>query len=110
MGKNGMNCNPWEVWAADVKFEDSPEVKRRPVLILENKQIYAVCLKMTGTEPRCGEYALSNWTSVGLKKQTTVRIGKVLHMTQSDLKYKIGDLSPLDIANIQSILLNGRKQ
>jgi hypothetical protein len=55
-----MNCNPWEVWAADVKFEDSPEVKRRPVLILENKQIYAVCLKMTGTEPRCGEYALSN--------------------------------------------------
>lgn len=103
--KTEMNCKRWEVWAANVKFEDSPVVKSRPVLILADKSIYAVCIKMTGTAPRRGEYALKDWQFVGLTKPTTVRIGKVLHMTAKDLKYKIGDLSPLDIAGIQSILI-----
>lgn len=100
-----MNCNTWEVWAAKVKFEDSPQVKTRPVLILEDKTIYAVCLKMTSAAPRPGEYVLKDWAAVGLKKATTVRIGKVLHLQSSDLNYKIGDLTPIDIANIQAILI-----
>lgn len=100
-----MSYNTWEVWAANVKFEDSAEVKSRPVLILEDKTVYAVCLKMTGTDPRHGEYALKDWAYVGLRKPTTVRINKVLHMLPRDLKYRIGTLSPLDVANIQTMLL-----
>lgn len=100
-----MNCNTWEVWAAKVKYEDSPQVKSRPVLILEDKTVFAVCLKMTGTAPRPGEYRLKDWAGVGLTKPTTVRVGKVLHLQSQDLSYKIGDLSPIDIANIQAILI-----
>lgn len=100
-----MSYNAWEVWAAEVKFEASPQVKSRPVLILEDKVAYAICIKMTGTPPRRGEYALKDWGLVGLKKPTTVRLEKVLNLYPRDLKYKIGDLSPLDIANIQSMLI-----
>ncbi|MDD6308784.1 MAG: type II toxin-antitoxin system PemK/MazF family toxin [Clostridia bacterium] len=99
-----MSYNAWEVWAAEVKFEDSPIVKSRPVLILEDKTTYAICLKMTGTS-RPGDYDLKDWAVVGLKKPTTVRIRKILQLYPHDLKYKIGDLSPLDIANIQSMIV-----
>ena len=99
-----MKCKSWEVWFASVRFEDAPQVaKKRPVLILEDQTAYAVCLKMTGT-PRPGEYTLKDWAVAGLKKETTVRIGKVLHMQDSDLEWKVGSLTPLDIANIQALL------
>lgn len=100
-----MSYNRWDVWAADVKFEDSPKIKSRPVLILEGKAIYVICLKMTGAEPRYGEYKLKDWEYAGLKKPTTIRIKKVLHLYPRDLKYKIGELSPFDIANIETLLL-----
>lgn len=99
-----MNCNAWEVWTAIVKFEDSPEFKKRPVLILEDKTVYAVCLKMTSAPPRVGEYVLKDWSVVGLKKPTTVRVSKILHLQEKDLMYKIGELSARDISNIQSII------
>ena len=100
-----MSYNAWEVWAAKVKFEDSPQVKTRPVLVLQDKIVYAVCLKMTSASPRAGEYALKDWAAVGLKKPTTVRVGKVLHLQPRDMKYKIGDLSPIDIANVQAMFV-----
>lgn len=31
-----MNIKEWEIWWADVMFEDSSEHKRRPVLVLND--------------------------------------------------------------------------
>lgn len=101
-----MNYNRWDVWAANVKFEDSDTIKPRPVLILADRGTHIICLKMTKTAPRRGEYLLREWQFVGLHFPTTVRIGKVLHMQARDLKYRIGTLSPLDMASIQSMLSN----
>lgn len=46
----------WDVYLADVPFEDLPEVKLRPVIILEDSVIVVDCLKMTSQPPRRGEY------------------------------------------------------
>ena len=102
----GMGYNRWEVWAADVKYEESATIKPRPVLVLADRSTHIVCLKMTKTAPQRGEYLLKDWQFVGLRYPTTVRIGKVLHMQAGDLKYKIGSLSPVDMASVQSMLAN----
>lgn len=44
-----MTVKKWEIHWAFVKFEDSDEIKRRPVLIINESRAAIVSLKMTGT-------------------------------------------------------------
>lgn len=105
-----MQINPWEVWYAAVRFEDTPEVKLRPVVVTSANEIVVLALKVTTHPPReCwGEYALQQWEAAGLKKQSTVRIGKRLRLEHKDMRDKVGRLHPLDIINIQRFLAEKR--
>lgn len=95
----------WDVYLAHVKFEDVEGEKVRPVLVLEDGTVFPVeCLKMTSHEPRYGEYALVKWHDVGLRKPTTVRIGKVLLLNDEDFIKRIGRLSSIDIFNLDALL------
>lgn len=40
----------YEIWMANVKFEDSPEVKQRPVMIWNDCAYVIVAYKLTGTD------------------------------------------------------------
>lgn len=101
---------PWEVWLAAVRFEDSPQVKNRPVVVTSSGDVYILALKVTSHDPRggWGEYALQYWQSAGLRKPSTVRIGKRLRLQKSDMVHRIGALHPLDVLNIQSIIAGSR--
>ena len=44
----------WDIYIADVPFEDLPETKLRPVVVLEDSVILIDCLKMTSQAPRQG--------------------------------------------------------
>ncbi len=97
---------PWEVWWAEVYFEDHPEeAKRRPVLVLENQTCIVLSLKITSHPPRMdsfrGEYALQKWHYAGLTKPSTVRISKLLRLQRSDFVDKVGELHPIDIGVIE---------
>lgn len=83
----------YEIWQAKVKFEESDEVKERPVMIW-NSQVFIVAYKMTGTDrgDDKDEYRVKYWREAGLSKPTTIRLRKVLRLTESDLLYKIGEL------------------
>lgn len=96
-----MNCKPWEVWLAKVRFEDSDETKNRPVLIIVvDSKYYRV--KMTGTSPRdFFEVEVSQWKAAGLRKDTTIRTNKISELRESDLIHKLGDLHPVDIAEFR---------
>ena len=104
IGMNTMKCNSWEIWLANVKLEDIDEYKKRPILILDAGIKIAIALKMTSHKPRKNEYVLMDWEAAGLKKETTVRISKYLQIVESDLCYKIGNISPLDKLELQRIL------
>ena len=105
-----MTIKPWEVWFASVRFEDSPEVKKRPVVVTSSGEIFVLALKVTSHAPRnvWGEYALQQWQAAGLKKPSTVRIEKRLRLEYRDMVHKIGRLHPLDIMAIQRILAGSR--
>lgn len=105
-----MRINPWEVWLAAVRFEDSSQVKNRPVIVTSSGDIYVLALKVTSHAPRSdwGEYALRYWQYASLDKPSTVRIGKCLRLQKSDMVHRIGALHPLDVMSIQSIIAGSR--
>lgn len=94
----------WDIYLADVPFEDVPKTKIRPVIILDDSTVLIDCLKMTSQRPRSGEYVLQKWQEAGLLKPTTVRISKRLALNPNLLKKRIGSLHPLDILEIQKYL------
>ena len=83
----------YEIWQARVRFEESAEVKERPVLIW-NDQVFLIAYKMTGTDRGDGqnEYRVRYWKEAGLSKPTSIRLRKVLRLTEEDLLYQIGKL------------------
>lgn len=94
----------WDVCIAEVPFEDLPETKIRPVLILDDTAVIIECLKMTGQPPRAGEYVLKNWKEAGLHKPTVVRISKRLALSRERIRKQIGTLSVVDIAELQKLI------
>ena len=94
----------WDVYMADVPFEDLPESKVRPVVVLDEETKSVDCLKMTSHPPRAGEYALQYWKEAGLLKQTTVRLSKRLELPSEAFRKHIWTLHPVDIVEIEKRL------
>jgi len=100
-----MKCKKWEVWFAKVKFEDSDEIKKRPVLILGEKNGFAISLKITTHTPRYySDYLLKHWTRAGLDKESVVMTSKTLLLNDDDLVQCFGRISEYDMLQIQSIM------
>lgn len=94
----------WEIYLADVPFEDMPQSKVRPVIVLEDSVLVVDCLKMTSQPPRPGEYVLKEWKAAGLLKPTTVRISKRLALKPCLFRKRIGSLQLADILEIEKRL------
>lgn len=92
---------PWDIYIANVPFEDLPQSKPRPVIILADSVLVIDCLKMTSKPPRRGEYVLQKWREAGLLKPTTVRISKRLLLNRNVFLKRIGTLHPIDVLEIQ---------
>lgn len=100
------NFNEYDIFIAYVPFEDLPQEKIRPVLILKEGVYLIDCLKMTSAKTRFGEYELKEWQKAGLDRQTTVRITKCLKLDKTKFIKKIGHLTPIDIMEIQRLLVS----
>ena len=94
----------WDIYLANVPFEDLPQSKRRPVIILDDTAVLIDCVKMTGQPPRPGEYVLQKWKEAGLHKPTTVRVSKRLALSSASLIKQLGSLQPVDIIEISKRL------
>lgn len=88
----------YEIWWARVKFEDSPEVKKRPVLIWNDCAFVLIAYKMTSTDrgDNRDEFKVEYWKEAGLTKETTIRITSVLRLEKADLVSQIGELDYRD--------------
>ncbi|MCK9314288.1 MAG: type II toxin-antitoxin system PemK/MazF family toxin [Methanocorpusculum sp.] len=102
-----MKPNKWDIWLASIKFEEKPDIKNRPVLVIAPDMAYYVSLKITTHEPRnvySNEHRIVKWEEAGLNKPSTIRASKVLHVMERDFVHKIGHLHPVDIMAVQKIL------
>ncbi len=94
----------WDVWLADVHFEEINQSKKRPVLILNDSTVVVYALKMTSHDVRTGEYPLKRWKEAGLDRPTVVRIGKKLQLSSKDMIRKFGQIHPVDRVEIMKKL------
>lgn len=107
-----MNLNQpqrWEVWLANVKFEDSNEVKTRPVIVTENKNVYVLCYKVTGQPPKTylqGEYEIVEWKAAGLDTLSTVRLSQQIKLLPDKFIRKLGNLKTKDIMGIKLSIMS----
>ena len=92
----------YEIWYANVKFEDSLEIKERPVLILNETAYIITAYKMTGTARDSDrEVPVKYWKEAGLSKPTYIRISKPLRLEKNDLTRKIGKLDDRDRLRVE---------
>jgi len=99
----------WELWYANVKYEDMDFYQDRLVLVVDTTDgIYILALKVTSTPQRSewGEYDITKWKSAGLDNPSTVRCSHSLNLMQKDFRRKIGDLQFEDISRIMDLIMN----
>lgn len=89
-----------------VRFDESDECKRRPVLIAENCSVYVLAYKVTSHEPRWDslEYEIVKWKSAGLEKESTIRLSQMIKLKPEDFDGYIGKLQIIDRERIENIL------
>lgn len=101
-----LDMKPWEIWYARVKFEDTDEIKSRPVVVLETGEVAVIALKVTGHEERnyYGDIDITYWQSAGLTKPSTIRAGIKLVLDYSAFERKVGVLQYIDRINVLKAL------
>lgn len=102
----------WDIWLANVRFEDNPEEsKLRPVLVIDKQNMFILSFKMTSHTPRqnfYGEYSIKYYKEAGLVKPTVIRLSKKLLLLENEFIHQIGRLHPYDINEVYKIL-NSKK-
>ena len=87
----------YELWLAGVKFEESNDIKQRPVLIWNDKA-FIIAYKITSTDrgDNNREFKIEFWKEAGLTKPSTIRIPQVLRLESGDMVSKLGELDYRD--------------
>lgn len=106
----------WDIYNADVFFEDKMEKKTRPVLLIDEINNICLSLKITHNTKRTGidEYTIVEWKEAGLDTKSNVRISKLIPLDNKYLNDKRGVLQPNDrkalIEKIETyLILNNAK-
>lgn len=101
-----MRPKAWEVWYAEVAFEDQSLSKDRPVIVIDPEKLRVLCVPVTSHEARnvYGEHEIIRWKAAGLDHPSTARTGKLIELPESCFRRKIGVLELIDIACIRKML------
>lgn len=94
----------YDIFLAEVPFDDVEGSKVRPVLILDERVYLISCLSITSNTSRPEDYVIRQWKEAGLRKPSSIRILKELELEPSMLDRRIGSLQPIDIIGLQNRL------
>lgn len=105
--------NLWDVYWADMPFEENPsQTKERPVIIIKDALVYVLTLRVTSHAARQNDpydYSLQFWQEAGLTKASVVRVSKLAQLQPGAIGQKIGRIHAADAIEIQK-LMRKRKQ
>lgn len=103
-GISEVMASPFDIFLAEVPFEDCDETKIRPILIIDNEAYLIKCFSVTSNTSRPEDYVIKEWKAAGLRKPSAIRIQKVLELDCCLVDRKIGHLAPIDILEIQKMV------
>ena len=88
----------WEIYWADVRFEDTDGYKVRPVVILNETVAFVVGFGVYSASPRpkTNDYVIRDWKQAGLDHQSTIRPDRLVSIDKNRVYEKIGELSKRD--------------
>ena len=89
------NLNQWDIWFAEFPFEDTSELKDRPVIILSIEPLKVLSIKVTSSGPRTEDkfdIPITKWQDAGLKNASTARIAKTIRLDVDKFRRKLGTL------------------
>jgi len=99
-----MIIQPGEFWVANIVFTNGIASKKRPVLVLWLDGNDAVVAVVTSAQSRTPtDLSLKDWENSGLRVASTVRLSRLVCLTQSLLLVKIGFISQPDAAQTKEI-------
>lgn len=98
IGTKKHNPVIWDIYDADVFFEDKIQKKTRPVLVIDEINNICLSLKITHNTKRTGidEYTIVEWKEAGLDTKSNVRISKLIPLDNKFLIGKRGVLQTFD--------------
>jgi len=107
MKSNVREPRSWEIWSANVRFEEEPDkVKERPVLVFPDGTVY-VAHPITSHVVRKNDpmdYPILKWQEAGLDHPSTLRLGKRIALKRADLHRCCGALAIEDVRLVQRAL------
>ena len=97
--------NKGEVWFAEFPFEeDNSKTAYRPVVVLDEDKLGVLSIKVTKHEVRIDDpfdTPIVHWKQAGLNFVSTARVSKAMNLRPDDFIFKIGDLHPDDLKEIE---------
>ena len=101
-----------QVVVVNVPYTDRSGVKPRPALVISSERFHRdlpdviVCPISSQSRfyrrPGPGDCSLRNWSSVGLRHPSTVRVSKILAVDKHIVKRVLGSLSGPDLARVEA--------
>lgn len=96
-----------EVWFIYFPLEeDNSKTLHRPVIVLEDndKLVGILSIKVTKHKPRDEwDYKIFYWQDAKLRMKSTARVSKAIYLNLDAFDYKIGDLHPTDLKNVDKL-------
>jgi mRNA interferase MazF len=98
---------PGEFWLAEIPFTSGVASKLRPVLVLWTDAADVIVAAVTSAQPRSAtDVALQNWSAVGLRVPSTVRLARLDCLEQNLLRRRLGIVAPGDAAQLKRVWAN----
>ena len=87
----------FDIYMADIKFEDTDNAKTRPSIILQESPENIIVIKVTSQKhTKVPQYELQDWVQEGLWKKSYVDLNKVYKIKKDNIKQILGRLTEVD--------------
>lgn len=97
--------NKGEVWFVEFPYDDDPgKTANRPVVVLDENVLGVLSVKITKHAVRSEDkydVPIIYWQQAQLRLASTARVSKVILLSKNDFIFKIGDLHPDDLKEIE---------
>jgi len=88
----------WEIYWAEVPFEEKDGSKIRPVVILNDRTAFVISFGIYSASPRpfTNDFPIRDWKQTGLDHESTIRVDRRIKIEKQQIHDKIGELSKRD--------------